>query len=133
MSSSFESVTADLEAYLKAELPTTWKVLDGSVGLGNTTGLVLTYGLTGFSNKSFGGQLPLTQFAAEFDLVLSTPERDLVKAQARLLPALPLLLKALDEAIGISWENVEKAITDAGETWFRIPIQVLVSTANSEE
>jgi hypothetical protein len=130
--STFETVSADLEAYLRAELPDTWKIQDGGKALGNTTGLVLTYGLSGFSTTIAGQQLPDSWFSADIDLVLSAPETDLVKAQARLLPALPLLFAALDAADGVRWEAAERVIQPAGETWFRVPVSILVTTTPEE-
>lgn len=132
MSSDLVTVSADLEAYLKSELPTSWKIQDANIPLGATSGIVLTFGLIGFSNRVSGQQLPYSHLAAEFLLELSTPEKDAVKAQAKLLPAIPLLTNALDGATGMTWESAQRGITPAGESLFQIPVNILVSTTSEE-
>jgi hypothetical protein len=133
MSTDFETVEEDLEAFLKSSVPETWRVQDASNTAGNTTGIVLSYLLVSISNKNQGVQLNRDYLTADFLLEISAPEKDLVKSQRTLMPILPILFRALDDHPSLTWDDAIRGTTQSGQTIYSVPVSVFVSTTDSQE
>jgi len=132
MPSDFTTCAPELEAFLQENLPETWKVTDAAKAPAKATGVVLTYELTGFSTRAGNTPLPPSVLGADFSLTLSSPEVDVTKALARVMGALPKLIRVLDTSPDISWDTADRLMTAAGETYFRIPITLLTLTPEEE-
>lgn len=131
MSFSFTAVDAELEAVLKAALPE-WKIQDAANGsAANPLVPVLSYLQTDVSEEWPGtGLMAEDYFAVSFELVLSVPEKDLIKGSKRLMSLLPLLFRALRGITDLQYDAAKKAV-DAAGPFYTIP--VLTLTQYSEE
>ncbi len=126
MSSSLQTVTTDIQEFLREAAPESWRVDSVLNVLGNVqTPLVLTWQFMGVTTE-MGANFKGTEYiGAEFMLTLFTNQKDLTKALAALNTALPELLPVLDASPDLSWETAEYAVMDTGESAYRIPITVL--------
>lgn len=129
MSSELTSVSADLKAYLKAVCPPAWRVVNAeTLGTAKTSGIVLSYEQLDVSQESLGQELPPGYFWVTFQLVLSTPETDAVKALSRLMGELSALLHVLDSSEDLRWgPDATRTRLTTGETAFIIPIAFLAN------
>lgn len=132
MSFNFATASAELETFLKAELPTAWKVQASDLALGQTSAVVLTYTQGDVTTDAAGSELPRGVIGVAFTLWLSTPETDSKKGFPRLTAALPHLFRALDDNSSLLWTGAQRAVTDAGESLYTLPI-TLISTYSEEE
>lgn len=127
MSFEFETVAAELEAYLKPLLPSEWLVQDAFKTMRRTTKVTLTYAQGNADTKVDGTSMPNGTVAVEFALILRTPETDGTKGWPRLNAAAPHLFRALDTHAQILWETAEAGVQDSGESIYAIAIHVLVT------
>ena len=129
MSSELITVAPELEAYLKSVCPPAWRVVNAeTLGSSKTSGIVLSYEQLDVSLESLGQELPPGWLWVTFQLVLSAPETEAVKALARLMGELSTLLQVLDASEELRWgPDATRTRLTTGETAFVIPIAFLAS------
>ena len=124
---SFSTVGSELEATLKANVPSTWLVAHASKAQGKITKVALTWEQHDIDSKQAGSDLPNGWAGILFSLILSVPETDFIKSNERAMRELPHLLQLLDSHSQLYWESAEQLRLDTGELAFLIPISVLAS------
>lgn len=127
MSFNFSTVGAELEAFLKENVPSTWLVAHASKAQAKLTKVALTWQQLDIDSKNDNGRLPFGWASVTFDLVLSVPETDPVKSMERAMQELPSLLNLLDDHDQLHWESAEQRRLETGELAFLLPIAVLAT------
>lgn len=129
MSSELATIAADVQSFLESACPPKWKVLNAEqLGKSKTTGVVLTYEQLDISQNAEGQDLPEGWVWVTFQVVLSVPETDAVKAMARLTPEAGKLIQIFDASPDLRWgPDATRTRLDTGESAFVVPLAVLAS------
>jgi hypothetical protein len=132
VSSELPTAAADLEAFFKAQCPSAWRVVNAeTLGTTKTAGVVLSYEQLDLSQEALGQQLPEGVLWVTFQLVLSVPETNAVKAMLRLTGEAATLIRILDASPDLKWgPDATRTRLETGETAFVIPLALL--TTNPE-
>lgn len=132
MSSELATVAAGLQAFLEAEVPEKWKVINAEkLGTSKTTGIVVSWEQLDISQDTADATaLPEGWVWVTFQTVLSVPETDAVKAMPRLTAAAGALLGIFDASPDLRWgPDATRTRLETGESAFVIPLAVLASNA----
>lgn len=128
MSSELRTVAADVEAFLKAECPQTWRVANVETLGSKTSGVVLSYEQMDIAQEALGQQLPEGVVWVSFLLILSTPETDAVKGLRRATEELSTLLQILDASPDLKWgPDATRLRFDGGESGYSVPVAFLAT------
>lgn len=132
MSSELATVAADLQTFLEAEVPNAWKVINAEkLGTSKTTGVVVSWEQLDLSWLADAKEeLPEGWLWVTFQIVLSVPETDAVKAMPKLTTAAGTLLRIFDASPELRWgPDATRTRLETGESAFVIPLAVLASNA----
>lgn len=130
MSSELAAVATDLQTFLEESVPAKWRVVNAeTLGASKTTGVVVSWEQLDLSWFSDGKEeLPLGWLWVTFQIVISVPETDAVKAMPKLTAAAGQLLQILDASPEVRWgPDATRTRLDTGESAFVIPLAVLAS------
>lgn len=129
MSSDLDTAAADLHAFLEAEVPAGWKVINAEkLGTSKTTGVVLSYEQLDISQEALGQDLPEGWLWVTFQVVLSVAGTDATKAMPKLTVAAGELIRILDASPDLRWgPDATRTRLDTGESAFIIPLASLAS------
>lgn len=130
MSSELATVAADLQTFLEDTVPEKWKVINAEkLGTSKTTGVVVTYEQLDLSWLADGkAELPFGWLWVTFQIVISVPETDAIKAMPKLTAAAGQLLQIFDASPEVRWgPDATRTRLDTGESAFVVPLAVLAS------
>ncbi|APH44877.1 hypothetical protein BMW26_07840 [Microbacterium sp. 1.5R] len=117
-----------MEAFLKAECPSNWRVANVETLGSKTSGVVLSYEQMDVSAKTDDQELPEGWVWVAFMLILSTPETDAVKGLRHATEELSTLLLILDASPDLKWgPDATRLRFEAGESGYSIPIAFLAT------
>jgi len=128
-SNTLATIRKYLRDEIKPQLPTRWRIIPELSEAQNLVVPALYFEFTEVANEIGGTPLHAGAVAANFDLIVVTPQTDTTKAENAVDAAVVDLILALDSSEGLFWgPSARKERLATGQMGWRIPVSVLTFT-----